>query len=67
MACAQTSSLSLTEDRLLEGEKGLAYWCMSTILHFLFLLFLFSLRFSTLILFLHSFLSSLKLAYVVVL
>jgi len=26
-------SFSLTEGRLLEGEKGLAYWCMLAILH----------------------------------
>ena len=51
MTCAQTSSLSLTEGRLLEGEMRLAYWCMSAILHSLFLFFLFFfLRFVTLIL-----------------
>ena len=67
MAYAQTSSLSSTEGRLLEGEKGLAYWCILAILYSLFLLFLFSLCFGTLILFPHSFLSPLKLARVVVL
>ena len=36
MACAQTSSLFLTEGRLLEGEKELAYWCMPAILYSLF-------------------------------
>ena len=36
MAYAQTNSLSLIEGRVLEGEKGLAYWCMPAILHFLF-------------------------------
>ena len=55
MACAQTSSLSSIEGRLLEGEIGLAYWCMLAILHSLFLPFLFFLRFVTLILSLHSF------------
>ena len=64
MVCAQTSSLSSTESRLLKGENGLAYWCMSAILHSLFLFFLFSLRSVTLILS-HSFLSSLMLARVV--
>ena len=38
MACAQTSSLFLTEGRLLEGEKELAYWCMLAILYSLFFL-----------------------------
>ena len=42
MTLVQTNSLSLTEVRLLEGKKGLAYWCMSAILHSLFLFFLFS-------------------------
>ena len=37
MAYAQTNPLSLTEGRLLEGEKGLAYWCMPAFLHSLFL------------------------------
>ena len=64
MAHAQTSSLSLTEGKPLEGEKGLAYCCMSAILHSIFLFFLFSLRFVTLILS-HSFLSFLMLARVV--
>ena len=36
MAYAQINSLSLTEGRLLEGEKGLAYQCMLAILHFVF-------------------------------
>ena len=39
------SPFSLTEGRLLEGEKGLVYWCMPAILHSLFLLFRFSLCF----------------------
>ena len=41
MACAQMSSLSSTEGRLLEGEKGLAYWCMSTIQYSISFSFLF--------------------------
>ena len=41
MACAQTSSLFLTEGRLLEGEKKLAYWYMPAILYSL-LFFYFS-------------------------
>ena len=64
MAHAQTSSLSSTEGKSLEGEKGLAYCCMSATLHSIFLFFLFSLRFVTLILS-HSFLSFLMLARVV--
>ena len=36
MAHTQTSSLSSMEGRLLEGEKGLAYWRMSAIQHSLF-------------------------------
>ena len=31
MDCAQINPLSLIEGRLLEGEKGLAYWCMLAI------------------------------------
>jgi len=50
MAYAQLNSLFLTEGRLLEGEMRLAYWCMPTILHSLFLFFPFSLRFVILIL-----------------
>ena len=52
MAYAQTNPLSLTEGRLLEGEKGLAYWCMPTFLHslFLFLILFFFLHFVTFIL-----------------
>ena len=52
MAYAQTNPLSLTEGRLLEGEKGLAYWCMPTFLHSLFLLLIlfFFLHFVTFIL-----------------
>ena len=65
MACAQTSSLSLTEGRLLEGEMRLAYWCMPAILHFLFLLLLFFLHFVTLILSPTPFLSFLVLTCVV--
>ena len=64
MACAQMSSLSSTEGRLLEGEKGLAYWCMSTIQYYISFSFFFSLRSVTWILS-HSFLSSLMLARVV--
>ena len=64
MACAQASSLYSTEGKFLEGEKGLAYWCMPAILHSLFLFFLFSLCFVTLIPS-HSFLSFLMLARVV--
>ena len=40
MAYARTSPFSLTEGRLLEGEKELVYWCMSVILRYLFLFFL---------------------------
>ena len=52
MAYAQTNPLSSTEGRLLEREKGLAYWCMPTFLHslFLFLILFFSLYFVTFIL-----------------
>ena len=50
MAYAQANSLSSTKGKLLEGEKGLAYWCMLEILHSLFLFFLFPLRFVILIL-----------------
>ena len=42
MAYVQTNSLSSTEDRLLEGEKGLAYWCMLAIQHSLFFLLILS-------------------------
>ena len=51
MAYAQANSLSSIKGRLLEGEKRLAYWCMLAILHFLFLIFLFSLCFVILIIF----------------
>ena len=40
MAYARTSPFSLTEGRLLEREKELAYCCMSVILRYLFLFFL---------------------------
>ena len=33
MACAQTNPLPLAESMLVEGEKGLTYWCMPVILH----------------------------------
>ena len=42
MVYAQTNSLSSTEGRLLNGEKGLAYWCMPAILHSISLHSLFS-------------------------
>ena len=42
MAYVQTNSLSSTEGRLLEGEKGLAYWCMLAIQHSLFFLLILS-------------------------
>ena len=53
MIYAQTSHLSLIEDRLLEGEKEIAHWCMCVILHSLFLfliLYFFHSVFDTLIL-----------------
>ena len=36
MARVEINLLSLTETRLLEGEKRLVYWCMLTILHSVF-------------------------------
>ena len=40
MAYTQMNPLSSTEGRLLEGENGLAYWCVPAILYskFLFLI-----------------------------
>ena len=66
MACVQTNSLSSTKGRLLKREKGLAYWCMPTFLHslFLFLILFFFLHFVTFILS-PSFLSFLVLTRVV--
>ena len=67
MIYAQTNHLSLIEDRLLEGEKEIAHWCMCVILHSLFLfliLYFFHSVFDTLILS-SSFLSFLVLIRVV--
>ena len=38
MVYAQENLLFLTDGRLLEGEKRLAYWCMPAILYSLFFL-----------------------------
>ena len=69
MACAQINHLSLTDGRFLEGEKGLAYWCMPIILHSLFFLLdsLFLLCFCYFLFFVTSFLSFLVLTHVVML
>ena len=67
MAYAQTNSLSSTKGRLLKGEKGLAYWCMSAILYSLFFLLILSfilLCFVTYSFFLFSFFSFLMLTHV---
>ena len=63
----QANPLSPIEGRLLEGDNGLAYWCMPAIPHSLFLLlilFFFFLRFVILILS-HSFYYFLVLTRVV--
>ena len=72
MACARKSPLPSTKSKPLEGEKGLAYWCMPTVLRsfffltlcFSFYLFFFFFFFATFILF-PLFLSFLMLARVV--
>ena len=67
MVYAQTNHLSLTDGRLLEEDKELAYWCMLVTLHSLFLfliLYFFHFVFATLILS-PSFLSFLVLTRVV--